>query len=42
MLENTSKILTQTFLIGNMSLSQSDNSKTLRATIDFILSNIKI
>ena len=38
LLENTSKVLTQTLLLGNTSLSLSDNSKILRATIDFILS----
>ena len=36
--ENTSKVLTQTLLFGNISLSPSDNSKILSATIDFILS----
>ena len=38
LLENTSKVLTQTLLFGNTSLSPSDNSKILSATIDFILS----
>ena len=38
LLENTSKVLTQTLLFGNTSLSLSDNSKILSATIDFILS----
>ena len=38
LLENTSKVLTQILLFGNKSLSPSDNSKILRATIDFILS----
>ena len=38
LLENTSKVLTQTLLLGNTSLSESDNSKILSATIDFILS----
>ena len=38
LLENTSKVLTQILLFGNTSLSPSDNSKILRATIDFILS----
>ena len=37
MLENTSNVLTQTLLFGNMSFSQSDNSE-INATIDFILS----
>ena len=36
LLENTSNILTQTLLFANMSLSPSDNSKILSATIDFI------
>ena len=38
LLENTSNVLTQTLLFGNTSLSPSDNSKILSATIDFILS----
>ena len=38
LLENTSKVLTQTLLLGNTSLSENDNSKILSATIDFILS----
>ena len=38
LLENTSNVLTQTLLFGNMSLSSNDNSKILNATIDFILS----
>ena len=38
LLENTSNVLTQTLLFGNTSLSLSDNSKILSATIDFILS----
>ena len=38
LLENTSNVLTQTLLFGNISLSSSDNSKILSATIHFILS----
>ena len=38
LLENTSKALPQILLFGNTSLSPGDNSKILRATIDFILS----
>ena len=38
LLENTSNVLTQTLLFGNMSLSSSDIPKILNATIDFILS----
>ena len=38
LLENTSKVLTQTLLLGNTSLSENDNSKILSAAIDFILS----
>ena len=38
LLENTSKVLTQTLLFGNTSLSPSDNSKILSATIYFMLS----
>ena len=38
LLENTSNVLTQTLLFGNMSISPSDNSKILNAAIDFILS----
>ena len=38
LLKYTSKVLTQTLLFGNTSLSPSDNSKILHATIDFILS----
>ena len=37
-LENTSKVLTQTLLFGNTSVSPSNNPKILNATIDFILS----
>ena len=37
LLENTSNVLTQTLLFGNMSLSPSYNSKILNVTIDFIL-----
>ena len=37
LLENTSYVLTQTLHFGNMSLSPSDNSKILNATIYFIL-----
>ena len=37
LLENTSKVLIQTLLLGNTSLSPSDNTKVLSATIDFIL-----
>ena len=37
LLENTSKVLTQILLFGNTTLSPSDNSNILRATIDFIL-----
>ena len=39
LLENTSKVLTQTLLFGTTSLSPNDNSKILSATIDFILSS---
>ena len=39
LLENTSKVLTQTLLFGNTSLSPSGNSKILSATTDFILSS---
>ena len=38
LLGNTSNVLTQTMLFGNMSLSLSDDSEILSATIDFILS----
>ena len=38
LLENTSNILTQTLLFGNMSLSPSNNSKIFNAIIDLILS----
>ena len=38
LLENTSKVLTQTLLFGNTSLSLSNNSKILGTAIDFILS----
>ena len=38
LLENTSKVLTQILLFGNTSLSPSDNSKVLRARINFIVS----
>ena len=38
LLENTSKVLTQTLLFENTSLSLSDNSQVLSSTIDFILS----
>ena len=38
LLKHTSKVLTQTLLFGNTSLSPSDNSKILHTTIDFILS----
>ena len=37
LLENTSKVLTQTLLFGNTALSSSDNSKILSVTIDFIV-----
>ena len=36
--DNTSKVLTQTLLFENTSLSPSDNSKILSAITDFILS----
>ena len=36
LLENTSKVLTQTLLFGITSLSQNDNFKILSTTIDFI------
>ena len=42
LLENTSNVLTQTLLFGNMSLSSSDNSSILNATIDFILATKRI
>ena len=42
LLENTSKVLTQTLLFGNTSLSPSDNSKILSATTNFILSTKRI
>ena len=42
LLENTSNVLTQTLLFGNMSLSPSDNSKILNATIDFILATKRL
>ena len=38
LLENTNKVWIQILLFGNTSLSPSDNSKILYATIDFILS----
>ena len=38
LLENTKRLLTQTLLFGNTSLSPSDNSKILSATIYFMLS----
>ena len=38
LLDNTSNVLTQALLFGNTSLSPSDNSKILSATVDFILS----
>ena len=38
LLENTCKVLTQTLVFENASLSPSANSKILSATIDFILS----
>ena len=38
LLENFSNVSTQTLLFENKSLSPSDNSKILSATIDFILS----
>ena len=38
LLENTSKVLTQTLFFENMSLIPSNNSKILSATTDFILS----
>ena len=38
LLENNSKVLTQTLFFRNMSLSASNNSKILSATTDFILS----
>ena len=38
LLENASKVLKQTLLFGNTSLSLSDNSKILSATNYFILS----
>ena len=38
LLENTSKVLPKTLLFENMSLSPSDNSKIVSATIDFVLS----
>ena len=38
LLENTSKVLTQTLNFGNTSLSPSNSSKILSATTDFILS----
>ena len=37
LLENTSNLLTQTLLLGNMSLSPSVNTKILIATTDFTL-----
>ena len=37
LLENTSKVLTQTLLFGNTSLNSNDNSKVLIAASDFIL-----
>ena len=42
LLENISKILTQTLLFGNMSLSSIDNSKTLNAAIDFNILTKKV
>ena len=36
LLKNTSKVLTQTLLFGNISLSPSNNFKILNATINFI------
>ena len=39
LLENTINVLAQTLLFGNMSLSPSDDSKILNATIIFILAN---
>ena len=39
LLGNTSNVLTQTLLFGNMSLSLSDDSEILSATFDFILSS---
>ena len=41
LLENTSKVLTQTLFFGNTPFSPSDNSKILNVTTDFILSNNK-
>ena len=38
LVENTSNVLIQTLLSGDLSLSPSDNSKILNATIEFILS----
>ena len=38
LLENTSNVLTQTFVWGNVSHSSSDNSKILDTTIGFVLS----
>ena len=38
LLENTSNVLTQTFLFFFFLLSPSDNSKIVSATIDFVLS----
>ena len=38
LLENTSKVLTQTLPFGNTSLSPSDNSRILSATINLMLS----
>ena len=38
LLENASNIFTYTLLFGNASLTPSDNSKILKATINFISS----
>ena len=42
LLENANSFLTQTLLLGKMSLSPSDDSKILNATIDFILSTKRL